>query len=231
MANFTLPPNPSSPFLGSDDEELDIVDITPPLLQQWGIYDLAGNPVVSTVGPGGMPGNIDSFLELKYSNNAKVSNFPVEKGQFATYNKTGTPYSPKVAVAVAGQGRMQTLMELVENELDTINLYNLITPERTYTSVTLEKYEYTRSAKGGKNLLHVMLTFVQVVEVVPNQYSQTAIISPKKPAAKDKEGHGKEQVQVLSDKKLKYNARLIAHGVPAGSPGSYDTKTGEMILR
>ena len=53
MANFTLPPNPSSPFLGSDDEELDIVDITPPLLQQWGIYDLAGNPVVSTVGPGG----------------------------------------------------------------------------------------------------------------------------------------------------------------------------------
>lgn len=229
---FTLPTIPGSPFL--DDVTLGLVPITPPLTQQWGIYDLAGNPVISTMGPGGMPGNIDTFVSLNYDNNAKVSTFPVETGQFASYNKTGTPYSPKVAVAVGGQGRIQTLMELLETELDTTNLYQLITPERTYSKVTLEKYGYVRSQKAGKNLLHVTMTFIQVIEVVPNQYAQTnlPIKNPKKAGAAAVSCHGKTQIAEPNADKLAVNAYLRAQpGAKAGDPGQYNELAMTRIRR
>jgi hypothetical protein len=231
-SGFQIPNQPASPFLNTDDTPIEVVPITPPLKQQWGVFDMAGNSVFSTFGPGGAPGNIDTFISLSYSNNAKVSDFPVEQGSFASYNKTGTPFSPKVAVAVAGQSRMEALMQQLEDELNSINLYQLITPERVYSPVTLEKYDYARAVKAGKNMLHVTMIFKQVIEITPNQYSQSAITHAKKPAANDKENHGKETTtDAATLKKMAINAARIRAGFKPGTPGMYDTTTWKLIIK
>jgi hypothetical protein len=237
MPNFSLPPNPASPFLDSDNITMGLVPIPTPLTQEWGIYDLNWNVVFATGPRGGNTdvGNIDSFVDLKYSNNAKVSTFPVEQGSFASYNKTGTPYAPKIGIAVGGQLRMQALMARLENELNSINLYNILTPERTYWNVTLEKYEYSRGAKAGKNLLHVTLTFMQVIEVTPNAYATTAIIThAKKPSANTVSCHGASQLAPFDASKALANL-MIQKGPPPVAPGTprtgqYDPLTWKLIL-
>lgn len=223
---FSLPSGPTTPFIGPDAVQMDLATIAPPLAQQWGVYDLVGNPVFSTVGFSNSQGNIDSFVSLNYDNNAKVSTFPVEQGSFASYNKTGTPYSPKIGVIVSGQTRITALMELLEVELNTINLYQIITPERTYQSVTLDKYSYARTQKAGKNLLHVTMTFMQVIEVIPNQYAKTAVVShPKKPTATDKHGDGKVQ----TDPTLPWKNKVNANRVRLGLSPKYDSTTGAKL--
>ena len=200
--------NAASPSLGSDQQPMSLVPIVPPFTQTWGIFYLNGAEVF----------DVDSCISLDFANNTKVSGFPVEKGGFANYNKVGTPFEPKVALAVGGQVRIQQFMNDLMDELATTNLYNIITPEMTYFNVTLEKYEYKRTQKAGKNLLHANLSFKQIVEVTP-QYSSVKIVKPKKPSAKDKEGHGKTQTVPAPNIYQQNNRLYHERGLPDPYPG------------
>jgi hypothetical protein len=194
--------------LGADAQPMSLVAIVPPFTQTWGIFHLNGARVF----------DVDSCISLDFANNAKVSGFPVEQGGFANYNKVGTPFEPKVSLAVGGQQRIKSFMNDLMDELATVTLYNIITPEMTYFNVTLEKYEYKRSQKAGKNLLHANLSFKQIVEVAP-QYSSVKIVKPKKPSAKDKEGHGKTQTVPAPNIYQQNNILARQRGLPDPYPG------------
>src|SRR4051812_9617013 len=91
-----VPPIPRSPSVppptttnsGADSQSLP-VDVSQ---RVWGIYDEDNNPALI----------VDSILVVKPSNGSKISDFPVEDGGFASFNKVQSPYSVKVRISVGG---------------------------------------------------------------------------------------------------------------------------------
>jgi hypothetical protein len=133
----------------------------------WGVYTASGNAVFA----------VDTFLDLKYNHDSKVSDFPVELGAFTSYNKVLEPSKAKIRLAVGGQSGMAALIVVLETEVAAANLYSIYTPEAIYTSMTLEKFSYPRAQSKGANMLVVDLEFVQIRQVSP---SYKKISSPKK---------------------------------------------------
>lgn len=150
----------------------------------WGVYTLAGASVF----------DVDTVLDLKASGKTEVSDFPVEQGAFADYNKVKKPKSSKVRLAVGGATRIAAFQAAMDIELASANLYNIVTPTFTYLNVTLEGYDFAQAADSGLNLLMVDLAFKEVREVAP-AYSTVTLPKPKNPVSASKQVNGKAQTQ------------------------------------
>jgi hypothetical protein len=134
----------------------------------WGIYTQTGNKVFV----------VDSFLDMKYSHDSKVSDFPVELGAFTSYNKVLEPAKAKVRLAVGGQSAMNNFMIALEDEVAAPNLYNIFTQEKIYFGMTLEKVSYPREQAKGANMIVADLELVEIRQVAP---SYAVIKAPQKP--------------------------------------------------
>ena len=136
---------------------------------------------------------VDSFLDLKYNHDSKVSDFPVELGAFTSYNKVLEPAKAKIRLAAGGKALMAPFMSALEHEVAAANLYNIYTPEMVYLSMTLEKVGYPREQEHGRNMIVADLEFVQVRQVSP---SYTTIKSPAKPVSSSRVNCGLVQPTV-----------------------------------
>jgi hypothetical protein len=156
-----------------------------PLSQVWGVYYHTGAGAVF---------DVDTVVDLKFGQEAKISTFPVELGSFASYNIVNEPNDPKIRVAVCGQVRIQTLMALLKTLIGTTQLFDVVTPEATYAGVAFIKYDFSRAQKQGKNLLQVDLTFKEIIQVSP-AYTKTVIPASKakNPKSADKGVSGQSQ--------------------------------------
>lgn len=172
-----------------------------PMQEQWGLYTQGSNPVPVL--------DVDTVMELKFADSSKVSDFPVEKGSFASYNKVIAPYQPKIKVLVgsskdgqtSSQTRMQALLEDLFSEVRSTNIYDLHLPETFYEGVTVEKYDYKRTSTKGRGMLEVDITLMQVLEVTP-QSTTVTLPAPAKPKAGAATNGGKAQpfVYTTADK-------------------------------
>src|SRR6185436_12800474 len=62
---------------------------------QWGIFNQYGIPIMLA----------DTVYSVKYQNNSQISQAPVEKGTFASYNKVQSPYQASVCLIRGGGDR------------------------------------------------------------------------------------------------------------------------------
>lgn len=139
--------------------ELDVSDLT--YSNTWGVFNSAGEAVF----------DIDSTIDLNYDNQSKVSNFPTEKGAFVSYNKVANPYRARVRLAVGGSSaRIDAFIVKLDEVQADLNLYNVVTPERTYIDMNLEKVSYSRAKDHGSNMIVADLDFIQIRQVKP-QYA------------------------------------------------------------
>ena len=108
----------------------------------------------------------DTFVDFSVQSRMKVSEFPVEQGAFATYNKVQEPFKVKITLAVSDtpERRHAFLMALEEARLSTQRM-DILLPEGTYLNATLEGYSSTRKQVGGWGMVVATLNFVQVREV------------------------------------------------------------------
>ena len=150
----------------------------------WGVFYLNGGEVF----------DVDSVVDLKIGNKAKVSDFPVEQGGFASYNKVNVPNNVKVRLTVGGKARIGAFQAALAAELSAPNLYNVVTPTATYLNVTLEGYDYSQASESGLNLLLVDLALKEIREVSP-AYTKVTIPHPKSPTSASKSVNGKVQAQ------------------------------------
>ena len=119
----------------------------------WGVYDAKGNLAIDA----------DSFLSIDYQNGSRISNAPQEKGTFASYNKVANPYDCSVVLAIGADKAARTkFLSRLEDIGNSVELYTVVTPERTYTNATLESYTYKREATNGVTLIKAQLNFVQI---------------------------------------------------------------------
>jgi hypothetical protein len=171
---------------------------------KWGIYDSKGNAlgipsqfvgvlgnITSALGvnsaPGGIAGSALSALGLtssastnsiEYDKCMRVSDFPVERGGFASYNKVEMPSTPVVSLCYDGNESARTaFLNAIDKAVKSTKLYNVVTPEVTYIGYTIERYNYQRRAERGTTLLIVEL-FLKEVRQVSAHYTAATVVAP-----------------------------------------------------
>lgn len=148
---------------------------------KWGIFDASGrslgdpslfgafaNNLLETVGIG-VSVSTNTF---EFSKEMRISDFPVERGTFANYNKVGLPATPIVTLVYGGnEDDRKEFLQQIADACDSTDFYSVVTPEVTYVNYSVQSYDYERRHDKGATLLIVRITLKQIREVSA-QYTQ-----------------------------------------------------------
>lgn len=185
---------------------------------QWGIFDIEGNALGNPAQFAGIPAEILNPIGLgaslstnsvDYRKETRVSDFPVERGGFASYNKVEIPATPSVTLCFEGtESDRTTFLNAIDAATKSTQLYNVVTPEITYVGYTLEDYRYERRALRGATLLMVQIDLVEVRQVSA-VYTKAVIVAPKDPGATPAASNGVVQPQTPPTSILKTGANWL----------------------
>lgn len=174
----------------------------------WGIFDSTGSRRV--IEP-------DNVLNFDNRNDWRVSDFPVEQGEFASYNKVVLP--PEFSVRLTKGGSLSdrtTFLQQIATIAGDLNKYVLITPERSYPSLNVLRYEVTRRGpEGAYYLAEVDIFFREIVEITPQYSSTTAnTANAQNPAAQPSTNQSLLQSVTLTDSGLSASVTAALSGAP-----------------
>lgn len=198
---------------------------------RWGIFDSKGKPLGDPAKFTGLIGNaldaagLGSTLStnsVDYSKETKVSDFPLERGSFASYNKVETPASPIVTLCLTGSEKnRRTFLEAIDKACKSTDLYSVVTPEVTYINYSVERYNYQRRNSKGATLLIVEITLKEIrqVSALYTTSNKGKVDTPKDAGATPQVDNGKVQAQTPQPSTLK----SIANKLPglADKAGNY----------
>lgn len=137
---------------------------------QWGIFDQGLKPVI--VG--------DSCVLVDFRKQLRISDYPVEQGGFASYNKVATPYDFKMTFTKGGASSdRQDFLASVDALVNSLSLYNAVTPDVTYPNANAVSYGYTRTAVKGMTLLTVDIYLEEVRQTAKATFSSTGVAPVK----------------------------------------------------
>jgi hypothetical protein len=123
---------------------------------QWGIFSQFGIPIMLA----------DTVYSVKYQNNSQVSQAPVEKGSFTSYNKVANPYQATVTM-IRGGGDA-TLRGLFIAQLELLSkstlLFHVITPEYVHINAAITGYDYARMPQDGARMIAANIYLEEIRE-------------------------------------------------------------------
>lgn len=132
---------------------------------KWGIFGPDGKAAIVA----------DSILAFENRNEFRVSDFPVQRGSFASYNKVATPFENSVRLSKAGDVTARAnFLKSIDNAAQSLGLFSILTPERTYLDVNIIRYEVSRRGSGGAYFLTEVDVFFREIRQVAAQYSTSA---------------------------------------------------------
>ena len=135
--------------------------------------------------------NPDSMKSFDYIQATKISDYPQELGAFQSYNKVGTPFEVRIELTKGGNQRERSaFLDAIEKAAASLDLYDVITPEKKYVSMNIERYNVRRTATEGAGLITVDLWFMQV-----RVSAETAFTNSKKPSGMAVQSDGTVQSQ------------------------------------
>ena len=139
---------------------------------QWGLFTLAGTPYFI----------VDTIVSVELEADADVPKYPQEAGAFQNYNKVQMPFTAKITMATSGsQAKRQAFIAALQAAKDSLTLYSVVMPEYTFQNVTVNHYEFDRSAQGGVSLITATIWITEVRLTATSTTSSTA--SPNGAAA------------------------------------------------
>lgn len=149
--------------------------------QQWGVYTKGGSLVVEA----------DNVANFEYSKERRVSDFPLEGGQFESYNKVAVPFDVRVTLSKGGTVTDRTaFLDKIDTAADDLILYNIVTPERVYRNVNCVGVRYSRTAVNGATMITAELMYAEI------RQSATATVSNSRaPSGADPVSSGAPQTQ------------------------------------
>lgn len=117
----------------------------------------------------------DSFGEFSYRNEWAVSDFPVQQGAFASYNKVAQPYEITLRLYKGGtKEARKRFLDSIEAIAGTLTLYDIVTPERTYLNVNVTRYEVMRRGASGAYFLSEVDVYFREIREVSATYTNTS---------------------------------------------------------
>lgn len=182
---------------------------------RWGVFDKNGKALGD---PAKFTGFVGAILDaagvgstlstggVDYSKETRVSDFPIEKGSFASYNKVEQPANPNVTLCLTGSEKnRRTFLEAIDKATKSTDLYSVVTPEVTYVDYSIERYSYSRRSSKGATLLIVELSLREIRQVSA-QYTQSnkgQVDQPKEAGATPQADNGKVQAKTPEKSTLK----------------------------
>lgn len=131
---------------------------------KWGVFTQGGAMIAQA----------DSVKVFDYRHHWRIANYPMEQGAFQSYNKVQTPFDTTVTLIKTGTvAQRGAFLNALETAANTTNLYNVVTPEVTYTNVSIEYINYKREARNGATLLSVELGLREIRITTPATLSNT----------------------------------------------------------
>lgn len=131
----------------------------------WGIYK-DGKPVIIA----------DSVFAMDFRREWYLANYPIEKGNFASYNKVAIPFDTRVVLTRGGTKADRTeFLTNIEAVAASLELYDIVTPEYTYSSANIARYDYQRTAQNGATLLTVTIFLQEIRTTATSQFSTTEL--------------------------------------------------------
>lgn len=141
----------------------------------WGIFDQNGIPLLLA----------DNVKSVKFTNKSKVSDAPVERGSFTSYNKVIEPYTVDVLMTKASGGVLErgAFLGLLDTFANSTDLFMVITPEAIYPNCNIVGYDYSREAGDGARMIKANIHLQEIREVeVQYTTTKTDTASPTKDA-------------------------------------------------
>lgn len=130
---------------------------------QWGVF-LDGLPVIEP----------DSFVSWEFRQDFPISDYQVEQGAFASYDKVQLPAEIRVSVSAGGAiENRQAVLNQVDAVMNTVDLYDVLTPEGTYLDYNFTHRDLRRTARNGVGLLIIDLWLTEVRENAQAQFQST----------------------------------------------------------
>ena len=191
---MSFPNFPGIPSLKSPVGIASVVTATAPLIAKlldslapkWGIYGKMGAGYAPVIKP-------DNIISVDYVNVSNILNYPVEQGSFASYNKVKTPRAHTVVMSKGGSESVRTaFIKKLEELQDSLDLYVIITPDRNYIDVNIDRVEYRRTQTNGAGMIVATIHFVEIRQA-ESMYSGQASPTATKPQAQANVNNGQAQ--------------------------------------
>lgn len=197
IRSLLFPPTPIPSFMLRDSALVTQPSDAP----RWGIFDKAGARVLTP----------DSVIGFSFMNEFRISDYPIEEGAFESYNKVATPFDVRVVMTKGGKtADRQIFLDTLDILISSLDLVDVVTPDKIYYSANIIHYDYERSSKNGVQLLTVSI-FLREIRLA----SAVKISTVVAPSGADPVAVGAVQSQPLTPPQR----RTV--GVRAGASGSW----------
>ncbi|KOY61207.1 hypothetical protein AM629_15150 [Photorhabdus heterorhabditis] len=184
----------------------------------YGIYYASGQNV------GDKPFTPTSFIAVEVTREASITTAPIEKGGYTSYNKVQRPGEVHVTFSFEGwtgfSGSVPNLtnltltsrsdvLEALDKMVSSAEIYDIETPDTTYTSYDLIKYDFRIRQDNGVTLLIVTAVFQAVQDIaevkmssnVANKSNTTKNETAKGPSKNTEQSTGSTKHATLFDVK------------------------------
>lgn len=159
--------------------------------KQWGVFNQYGIPILLA----------DTVYSVQYQNTSQISQAPVERGTFASYNKVQNPYQATVTMIRGGgdptkRGLFIAQLEALANS--TLK-FHIVTPEYVHRDACIVGYDYVRMPQDGARMIAANLHLEEIREAVVTYETD----DPKNPEDSQQVDIGEQQPQAPSESILR----------------------------
>lgn len=130
---------------------------------QWGIFSESGFPVL-------IP---DSVVSVDIRREWRISDYPVERGGFQSFDKVASPGDARVRLAVSGVESRGPFLAQLDTIAASLDLFTVVTPDAIYPSVNIVHYDYRREQRSGASLLLIDVWLQEVRVTAQTQFTDT----------------------------------------------------------
>ena len=140
----------------------DSAGVTQKAESQWGIYDTSGSRVLVA----------DSIQSFEIAAESRAASYPIEGGGFESYNKVQMPFPVRLEMAKVGKkAERAAFLNKIEEMRRSTDLFDVMTPEKTYLNVTLTRYNIVRNSDTGPQRLLVQVVMEEIREEAQVQFT------------------------------------------------------------
>jgi len=176
---------------------------------QWGIFTDGGAPLFDGA----------NVIRTEFREGWRISDYPVEKGAFESYNKGKVPFGARVTLAlgdsllpgipnlpgipgtsfadgIAGSqvSRRTAFLAAIAAAAASLDLYTLVMPERRYPMSNIVEYDFDRAALRNATMLTVEVRLEEVRATATAQFTESdPITAPKSPSSASPANGGQVQ--------------------------------------
>lgn len=140
----------------------------------------------------------DSIRDFGYDREWAITTAPTQNGGFVDYNRVAQPFEIHLRMTKGGSEKDRTNFLKQIEDLGTTQLYDIITPEKTYLNCNFLRIGMPRRGEKGAYWLSEVDLYFREIRVVTSQYTKTQVEQPKSASASSVQNNGTQQGQTSS---------------------------------